>query len=84
MSNSTILSNPIIAPNTQKRKNVLSERRSNSPNKIYRPDKYLDKFHTQMDKLWKSGGIKNGMIKNIPTRKYVIDSEEQKCKSFEK
>ena len=42
MSYSTILSNPIIAPNTQKRKTVLSERPSNSSNKMQRPDKYLD------------------------------------------
>ena len=44
---------------------------------MQRPDDYLDKFHIEMDKLCKSGGIKKGMIKNLPPRKCFVGSKEE-------
>ena len=43
-----------------------------------RPDEYLDKLHSQMEKLYQSGGMQKGLLTNIPERNYVINSKEKK------
>ena len=83
LSESTVISNPIIAPNTQQRIIILKSR-SKSPNKMKRPDEYLDKFHSLMDELWRSGDMQNGSIKNTPSKNYVIGSNVMKVTSFDK
>ena len=45
---------------------------------MQRPDEYLDKFHIEMAKICKSGGIKKGMIKNLPKRKFFVGPKEEK------
>ena len=74
---SSMVQNPIIAPNTEQRKQILKNR-VNSPknDEMQRPDTYLDKFEIEMNKLCKSSIKKEKMIKNLPSRNCFLKTRE--------